>query len=361
MTARNVTRHGFGPKWSPVVVGVVCFLVALVTNAVLVHESGLSGDEPYYERMAAHPGGPHNFPYAFRVGLPYLVHVLPFSHAFSWELLALLAAGAAAGAMFALMRELEVETSVAVWLSVCFAVSPPVLVMFLRNGRGVDIAAVLVITLGCLFIVRRQRLALAATLLVGTTIHESCLFLIPLAYAVWAQKLLDVDALRDLALVALVPLAVYLFLRSSIVALGENYQPGYVGPFFTERVDVIRYALQAGGWKVELRRMAIAFGPLWLLAPAALPRLRFARRGLVLVACCVASMTYALDWGRAIFFAAPVFYVSGAYMLRNRRTLATATIVVFLMVDVGYAGYMQLHGVKHDLDSTAPPARGPVY
>lgn len=356
-----MTKHGFGWKWSPAVVGVVCFVVALVTNAVLVHESGLSGDEPYYERIAAHPGGPHNFPYAFRVGLPYLVHVLPFSHAFSWELLALLAAGVAAGAMFALMRDFEVETPVAAWLSVCFVVSPPVLVMFLRNGRGVDIAAVLVITLGCLFIVRRQRLALATTMLVGTTIHESCLFLIPLAYAVWAQKLIDVDALRDLGLVALLPFAVYLYLRSSIVAVGENYQPGYVGPFFTERVNVIRYALQAGGWKVELRRMAIAFGPLWLLAPAALPRLRFARRGLVLVACCVASMTYALDWGRAIFFAAPVFYVSGAYMLRNRRTLATATIVAFLMLDIGYAGYMQLHGVKHDLDSTAPPARGPVF
>lgn len=342
-------------------VGVLCFLVALALNAVLVHESGLSGDEPYYERMAIHTAGRHNFPYAFRVGVPYLVHVLPFSHAFSWELLALVAVGAAAGALFALLREFEFDGRVSFWLAVCFSVSPPLLVVLLRNGRAVDAAAILVITLGCLFIVRRQRLALTLTLLVGTTIHESCLFLIPLAYAVWAERVVDPDALRELALVAGAPVVVYLYLRSSIVALGESYQPGYGGPFLTERFNVVRDALGSGGWKKELRRLAISFGPLWVAAPFALPRLRFARRGLALVALCAGSMTYALDWGRAIFFAAPVIYVSAAYVLRGRRKLAVVAIAALLAVDVGYAGYMQAHGVKHGLDSRAPPARGPVY
>lgn len=31
-----------------------------------------------------------------------------------------------------------------------------------------------------------------------------------------------------------------------------------------------------------------------------------------------------------------------------------------LRVGIGYAGYMQDHGVRYGLDSTAPPDRGPV-
>jgi hypothetical protein len=357
----RIASRRLSPFESAVAVGVLCLAVAVTVNAVLVHQVGFSGDEPYYARIASHPAGAHNFPYAFRIGVRYLVHVLPFSHAFSWELLALLTASVAAGALFALLREFEIGSQLAVWLAVGFVISPNLLVVFLRNGIEVDPEAIMVITLGCLFIVRRQRLALAVTLLLATTVHESCLFLIPLAYAVWAERLIDRVALRDLALVAAVPVVLYIYLRSSIVAVGEIYQPGYNGPFVSERIDVLRDALGSGGWKGELRRVAIAFGPLWLAAPFALRDLRFARRGLVLVACCLASMTFALDWGRAIFFAAPVIYVAAAHVLNHRRQIAVAAVACLLALDIGYASYMQVHGVKHGLDSTAPPARGPVY
>lgn len=103
------------------------------------------------------------------------------------------------------------------------------------------------------------------------------------------------------------------------------------------------------------------YGPLWLAAPFALRDLRFARRGLVLFALCVGSMTFALDWGRMVFFAAPVVYVAAAHVLRDRRRLAIAAVAGLLALNLGYAAYMQVHGVKHGLDSTAPPARGPVY
>ena len=362
-TPRSATaRHGREPPFdSPVAVALLCLSVAAAMNAMMVRESGrLSGDSPYYERMATHPGGPHNFPYAFRVGLPYLVHVLPFSHAFSWEMLALLCAACAGGALYALMRDFEVDSWLAGWLALLFAVSPTLLVVFLRNGRGVDAAATLVITLGCLFIVRRQKLALAVTLLVGSTIHESCMFLVPLTYAVWADRLIDVKALRDTAVVSAVPVALYLSIRASILAVGEAFQPGYTGTFLQGRVDVLRDALQNGGGHVELRRVLLVFGPLWLVSPPALRDLPFARRGLVLVALCLASMTYALDWGRAIFFAAPVVYVAAATAIKNRRRVAIATVIALLAMDVGYAAYMQIHGVRHGLDITAPPARGPV-
>jgi hypothetical protein len=224
----------------------------------------------------------------------------------------------------------------------------------------VDAAAILVLMLGVYFIVGRRRVGLALTLLVGATIHEACLFLIPFAYAVWAERPLDARAARDLALVAAVPILVYIYLRASIVAVGEQYQPGYQGPFLSERIDVLKLALRDGGWHREVRRMALTYGPLWLAAPCAVPTLRFARRGLVLVALCVGAMTFALDWGRMIFFAAPVFYVAAAHALRHRRHLAAAAVVALLAMDVGYAIYMQVHGVKSSLDSNGPPARGPV-
>ncbi len=355
-----IARRPAGDPRAAALAGALCLAAATVLNAVLTHQVGLSGDEPYYSRIAAHPAGPHNFPYAFRIGLPYLVHVLPFSQAFSWELLALLATGAAGGALFALLREFDVDWELALGLAIAFVLSPPLLVVLLRNGREVDAAAILVITLGTLFIVRRQRLALMVTLLVAATIHESCLFLIPLAYAVWARRLVDPEALRDLALAATLPVLVYVYLRTSIVAVGEQYQPGYNGAFLTERIDVLKDALGGGGWKGEVRRIALVYGPLWLAAPFALRRLGFARRGLVLIALSAASMTFALDWGRMVFFSAPVIYVAAAYVVRERRRLALAAVVGLLLVDAGYAVYMQVHGVKHGLDSTAPPARGPV-
>jgi hypothetical protein len=341
-------------------VGVLCLAVAVALNAVLRHQVGFSGDEPYYSRIASHPGGPHNFPYAFRVGLPYLVHVLPFAQSFSWEALALLCAGAAGGALFALLREFDVGDELALGLAVGLTVSPPLLVVFLRNGREVDAAAILVLILGAYFIVRRRLVALAVTLLVGATIHEACLFLIPLAYAVWAERPFDRAAARDLALVAALPVIGYVYLRASIVAVGEQYQPGYEGPFLTERVDVLKAALEHGAWHEQLRRMALSYGPLWLAAPFSMLTVRFARRGLVLVALCVGAMTFALDWGRMIFFAAPVVYVAAAHTLHHRRRLAVAAVLALLAMDAGYAIYMQVHGVKAGLDSNGPPARGPV-
>lgn len=361
--------RGLGGRWSrvpssvpaPLLAAAACLLVALALDAALVHESGPpSGDGPYYQRMAVHPAGPHNFPYAFRIGVPYLVHVLPFSNAVSWEAIALLCAATAGGALFALLRDFDVDGRLALGLAVGFSSSPPLLVAFLRNGLMVDPGAICVITLGCLFIVRRRRLALAVTLLIGTTVHESCMFLIPLTYAVWAERPIDRHALRDLILVATVPIAVYVYLRSSIVAVGEVYQPGYTGSFVHARLDVLRDALQQAGWKRELRRLAIDYGVLWLLAAMALRDLAFARRGLVLVALCAASATFALDWGRTMFFAAPVIYVAAAHVLRDRRRLALLAVVSLFALDLGYAGYMQVHGVKHGLDASGPPARGPV-
>ena len=338
-----------------VMVALLCLVVAGIADAVLRHERGITGDEPFYVRMATHPGGPHSFPYADRIAVPWVVHVLPFSQVVSFQLLAVLAIAVSGGALYALMRDFQVSARLAGALAVGFAVSPNLLVVLLRHGRSIDPATTLVMVLGCLFIVRRQKLALALTILIGVAVKETSLFLIPFAYAVWARRLIDRSALRDVALVAAAPIAGYILLRVAISAVGSQYTPGYGGPFLKARLDVFRQVFTGS----ELKRVAYAFGPLWLLAPFALRSLPFARRGLVLVALCVIAMTVSFDAGRIIFLAAPVFYVAAASVIEHRHRLALVAVIALFALDLGYAGYMQYHGVQYGLDTT-PPSPIPV-
>ena len=341
-------------------VGLLCLVAVMLVDAIMRHESGLTGDEPFYERMATHPSGAHTFPYAFRVVVPWLVHVLPFSHVVSFTLLAWLAIAASGGALYELLGEFEIGSRLALGLTLGFVLSPPLLVVLLRHGRSIDPASILVLMLGSLFIVRRQKPALAITALIGVGVRESSMFLIPFAYAVWARTLFDRDALRDTAEIAVLPVAAYVTLRTTISSAGRQYIPGYTGPFLRNRIHLIRTALSGHTLLLELRRLAYTYGPLWLLAPLALKDLRFARRGLALVALCAASMTFAYDWGRIIFLAAPVFYVAAGWVVRNRRRLALATVIALFALDLGYAIYMQAYGVAHGID-TSVSHRVPVY
>ena len=238
LTARRLPAAG---------VGALCLLIVAVVDLALAHEHGLSGDEPFYARMATHPGGAHTFPYAYRVVLPWLVHVLPVSQTTAFRGLA--------------------------WL-------------------------------GCLFIVRRSRLALAATLFVAVGIKETTVLLVPLAYAVWAARPFDRAALRDTGLVALAPLAALLLLRAGVTAIGSGYTPEYAGSFLHARWAVLREALSG----IELRRLAYTFGPLWVAAAFALRSERFARRA------------------------------------------ALVLMLTLLLMDAGYAVYMEAYGIQHGLD-----------
>ena len=332
-------------------VGLACLVVMVIADLVIKHETGIRGDDPYYERMATHPGGPHTFPYAYRVAVPWIVHVLPFTHATSFTLLALLALAATGGVLFTILRDFGVGSTLSTWLMIGLVLSPPALVVLLRNGRNVDPESLLILTLGTLFILRRQRLALAITMFIGAAVRESSMFLVPFAYAVWAERPLDREALRDTAYVSAAPLLLYLFMRTSIDARGKEWP----GTFISARFHVIKEGLQNGGWKVELRRLAYTFGPIWIAAPFALWTLKFARQSLVLVALLVISCTFALDWGRVMFLGAPVFYVAAAWVVKDRRRLAVALVTTLLIMDVAYAVYMQVHGVDHGLDAPLVP------
>jgi hypothetical protein len=332
-----------------VAVGVAALASQLLVDAVVRDQPSPIGDELIYERMAQAPGDSHTFPFAYRVVPSWIVHVLPFGHTFSFSLLAWLAAAGAAAFLFATLERLRIERRVSVPLALALAISPMLLVADLRQGRNPDPISVLVLCAGALCIVTRSPRALAAVLLAGVLNRESALFLVPWAYAVWAQRLVDRDALVRVAGVV-----AYAVLRAAIPTVGSEQVIGYGGGFLEGRWEVVEQNLR-DPWQVG-RRVALAFGPLWVVAALALRDHDFARRGLVLLGCCVVAMTFTLDWGRAVLMAAPAVYAAAALALRDRPRWVGPTLAAWFALIAAYAVYMQVHGVEHGLIDASRPS-----
>jgi hypothetical protein len=334
-------------------VGVAGLVLAVVADALIRDERRPIGDDVVYERMADDPLGTHTFPFAYRIAVPWIVHVLPFSHTFSFNTLALLCAAASGGVAYALMRRFEAPAWLAAGLALGLVLSPPLLVVLLREGRNADAASVLVMLTGALFVADRRPVAFGLTVLAGAFVRESALFLVPFAYAYWATRLWDPPALRRVAAAAAPGVAAYVALRLAIPTVGRAQVPGYGAGVLAGRWDNVKAGFQA--WRIEGRRLLSAFGPLWICLPAGIAGLRFARAGLVILALCAVSATFALDWGRIFFLAAPVVYVAAGWVARDRRRLAIVLVAGLAALDIGYAIHMQVSGVVHGIEGAGPP------
>jgi hypothetical protein len=319
-------------------VGVAGLAILLVADALVKDATVPRGDDQIYELMADKPFETHSFPFAYRFLVPTLVHVMPFSNELSFSLLAWLSTAACGTVAYVLMRRFEVKPWLAAGLALCLVMCPPLFVVSLRQGHNVDPETVLVMLIGGLAIADRNPLALGITIAIGATIRESALFLIPFAYAYWATSPVDTQALKRTAAAGLPGLAIYAAVRTGIPTTPNRYGSvqSIVDEVFADP-------------KVEARRIFNSFGPLWFIAPFALPTLRYARAGLALFATCLAGFLFARDWGRVILLSAPAMYVAGAWVLNDRRRLAIATVLAFAALDVGYAVYMQVHGVESNI------------
>jgi hypothetical protein len=340
-------------RYAAIAVGVCGAAALALLSEIVRREPTPRGDDQIYERIAQQPFGVHTFPFGFRIGLPLLVHVLPFEHTSSFLALAWLAAGGAAAFAYLLMRELHLARSPAAALAFAMCVSPPFLIVALRDGRNTDIATVFLMMAASFLAVRRRYLALALTLALGVIVREAVLFMVPFAYALWATRGLDRRAALQALAVAAPAIAAYAALRLGIDTVGEAQVPGYGGSLIGQRLTVVKLGLQSPFQ--EGRRLFSVYGPLWLIAPLALRDMRYARRGLVLVAGSLASMTFALDWGRMILLAAPVFYPAGAHVLERRRRWLAPTLVALALLALGYAIYMDASGVQHGIIENPPP------
>jgi hypothetical protein len=335
-----------------VAIGVAATVALVLLDALVRDEPAPKGDDLIYERMAQDPTAPHTFVFAYRIAVPWVVHVLPFGHTFSFSAIAWICSGAAGAVLFVLLERLGISRRVSVPLAFVLALSPPLLVASLRQGRNPDPLTILVMVCGALFIVERRMVALAVTMLVGACNRESALFLAPFAYAIWADRLVDRAALARVAAVAAPAFVAFAALRFAIPTVGREQVPGY-GSLVGGRVDMLGDGLRSAN--VEARRLLAIYGPLWLLAPLALRDFEFARRGLVLVGLCLVAMTFALDWGRVAFIAAPVIYGAAAWTLDRRSRLLVPTLLACAVMVFGYAAYMQVSGTDNIINTSPPP------
>jgi hypothetical protein len=328
-------------------------LAIMLLDALVRDEPTPRGDDLIYERMAQEPSAPHTFVFAYRVAVPWLVHVLPFAHELSFSVIAWLCSGASGAVLFVLLERLGISRRVSVPLAFVLVLSPPLLAASLRQGRNPDPLTVLVMVTGVLCIVERRPRALAVTMLVGALNRESALFLGPLAYAVWAQRPWDRAMLVRSLAVAGPALAAFLALRFAIPTVGREQVPGYGDPLLAGRIEVLKSGISS--WELEARRLASVYGPLWLLAPLAVRDFGLARRGLVLGALCVVAMTFALDWGRVALIAAPIVYAAAAWTLDRRPRWLLPTLAGCALMIVGYAAYMQIAGTDNIIEASPPP------
>jgi hypothetical protein len=343
------------PLWRPaLLVGLLGALAMALLSELSRRETVPRGDDLIYERMAQHPLATHTFPFAYRIGLPWLVHVLPFGHTVSFELLAWAAAGAAAGFAFVLMRRLATPAGLAGGLALALALSPPMLIVALREGRNTDAITIAFMMAATLFVLERRLRALTLTLFMGAFFREAVLFVIPLAYALWAMRPWDAPAAKRVLIVGAPAVLALIVLHLAIPSVGRASVPGYGDSLLGGRVSVLESGFHS--LLTEARRMFSIYGPLWVAAPIALASSRFARRGLVLVACSLISMTFALDWGRMIFLSAPVFYPAGAHTLTRYPRWRIPALVAFGILILGYAIYMDRSGLQHGIvDNPSPP------
>lgn len=335
-----------------VLVGLAGMLALLVFDALVRDAPAPQGDDLIYERMAADPGAPHTFPFAYRIAVPYLVHVLPLDHDLSFSLVAWVCSGAAGAFLYLLMERLGVSRRLSVALALAFAVSPPFLVDSLRQGRNPDAYTALVMCAGVYFIVARQRVALLVTVVLGALNRESALFLLPLAYALWTDRWWNPRLLRDVVLLGLPGVGAMVALRWAIPTAGNGYGSA------DDRWALVRQGLDL--WAVNLRRIGTVAGPMWILAALALRHFSFARRSLVLIALCVAAFVFAADWSRVMFVAAPVVFAAGALELQRHRRWWVAVLLLLVVMDVAYAVYMDRSGVQTGIIDVGPSTRYPI-
>ena len=87
--------------------------------------------------------------------------------------------GACGGMLFLLLDRLGIPRRIAIPLGILIAVSPPLLVASLRQGRNPDPLTLLVMVTGAYFIADRKPVGLGITMFVGAFNREAAMFLGP--------------------------------------------------------------------------------------------------------------------------------------------------------------------------------------
>jgi len=227
-------------------------------------------DSLTYIAMAERPFAEHHAPYCYRILVPTLARILPLNLTASFFVLTFFFIGATGVLLYYLLRALGMSRFfAALGLMMFFGLNwGPRFAFF--DFRLTDPALFFFATLAVLLLVRGQRGYAVLALSLGVLAKESVLFVLPYAYTLSTDRIVDTRELRRTILLSLVPVAVALTIRLAIPA---QYHPSdLLSTIGRNRVESGIPSLLRGGtvgtWGVGLLLVSLfshAQGRTWFL------------------------------------------------------------------------------------------------
>jgi hypothetical protein len=201
-----------------------------------------------YEYIAEHPIGTfHIQPTCWRIGVPFLVHVMPFSTYTSYDILNILFYTLCGVVIYFWFLAMPFSRDEAILGVLLFYSLGTAVKLVISTVEGPDSASYFFILLAVYAIYKEQDYLCAAALALGMVTKETLLVAIPLHYSLKAATLIDLRRLRRTILVALPAICVLVVIH--ILIPGWNDRDDYVNslPFIYTQVHAgeVRYNVQS--------------------------------------------------------------------------------------------------------------------
>lgn len=322
-------------NWLPLVLGLGALALMFAVMHWVYPQRPFSYDELRYSAMASHLPV-REYPYDYRVLIPWLVSVLPVPHAAGFAVITFLSLAATLWCLHLYLQADGLSPGYVLFALLLFATGYGV-TFNLYHDRLIDPAAIACLS-GGLVLMQRQKTAWFSLLLtIGVLCKESTLFLIP----VYGWQTLSSRRFSWRQGLVVAPALVVFFGVRGLGLFGQhtsNYtwqQITQVFSYQTANYGSVGYAL--------LVAIAASFGSLWLAAGLGWSRSSQTTRVYSLFLIFVAiQLVLGGDWIRMLTVAAPVLFpLALTYLAQARRT----GLLVLLVAEVGMTASLVPQGM----------------
>ncbi|MHB8853949.1 MAG: hypothetical protein ACYC6P_11420 [Ignavibacteriaceae bacterium] len=183
-------------------------------------------DHHKYIEMAKHPFGFHIAPYCWRIIVPLIAYILPFTLETNFLIITFISILITSILIYYLLKELNFNKNLALTGLMIFFSLGWATKYFIQDFWLVDSTAFLFIVIIIYFLLKRNDLAFSIFLLLGILVKETIFFTAPLYYSLNAKKFIDFKLLAKFTLLVLPAILISIFIRSIIPYL--NYDHAYL-------------------------------------------------------------------------------------------------------------------------------------